>query len=179
MRKLGISGSLEPGHDDANLDEPWFPRVVIQVVFMLCKASRSHWMWEKRSRILLLNITFLESYWTVWRAFHNKTWIYYAAKCKPCMYLKIYKRSFERCHVSSGLLLATPPDPWGLDMWSRPSVPCWESESNGDRRKMRGCRGCSRQAVNSGGLVLGQLLHLPEEMALAWITELEIVGSQD
>lgn len=50
------------------------------------------------------------------REFYNKTWIYYAAKCKPCMYLKIYKRSFERCHVSSGLLLATPPDPRGLDM---------------------------------------------------------------
>lgn len=50
------------------------------------------------------------------REFYNKTWIYYAAKCKPCMYLKIYKRSFERCHAFSGLLLATPPDPWGLDM---------------------------------------------------------------
>lgn len=48
--------------------------------------------------------------------FYKKTEIHYAAECKPCMYLKLYKRSFERCHVSSGLLLATPPDPWELDM---------------------------------------------------------------
>lgn len=138
-----------------------------QVIFMLCRASRSHWMWEAQDtkakhtcsihHLLGISLKDLEG-----RESYNKTWIYYAAKCKPCMYLKIYKRSFERCHVSSGLLLATPPDPWGLDMWSRPSVPCWESESNGDRGKMRRCRGCSRQAVNGRGwgLLLGQLLHL-------------------